>query len=115
MSSASPPEDAWSLAKARMLGDVTLSAEERKMLQTSTIKDVVDEVQSLDKEHAIQSKSRRVMAYLDPLLKTLERFGPALNVFTQGRQHLWLFPINADVHQPTLMASSPWFGEVLER
>lgn len=84
MSVASSSDDAWSLAKTRMLNDVTLSDEERRMLETSTLHDVVGEVQSLDDQHANQSKSRRVMACLDPLLKTLEKYGPALNVFTQG-------------------------------
>jgi hypothetical protein len=75
---------AWAVAKAEILADVTLSTDERNMLRTSTISDVIGEISSLDKEHAIHSTSRKVMQTLDPVLKGLEKYGSALDVLAQA-------------------------------
>ena len=78
------PESAWTLAKQEILSDPTLSDYERAILTTCTIDKVIGEIKTLDQEHADDSKSRKVMRFLEPVLSGLEKYGPAMDVLSQA-------------------------------
>ena len=78
------PKTAWALAKEDILRDLTLSDEERKILTTCTVDNVIDDIRALDRQHALKSTSRMVMKFLEPVLTILEKYGPAMDVLAQG-------------------------------
>lgn len=84
---AQQAKPAWTLAKEEILKDPTLSDEERKILTTCTIDNVINEIKTLDHQHALHSTSRQVMKCLEPVLSGLQKYAPAMDVLAQGDPH----------------------------
>ena len=76
---------AWAMARDNMLGDPTLDEKEKNwLLSTTSPEKVVEELKYLDSQDAQQSKFRRMMKAIDPLLQGLQRFAPAMDVFSNA-------------------------------
>ena len=75
---------AWAAARDRVLLDPDLTKEEKAWLHSTSADKVVEELKNLDSQNAQESKSRKMMKAIDPFLDGLQRFGPAMDVFSNA-------------------------------
>lgn len=85
--SASPKLNAWDIAKEQQLSDPELSAEERAMLDSFSPQGFIDEVTSMERRHANESKIRKVMSGLRPWVRAVAKAGPAMDVLSNAVPH----------------------------
>jgi len=82
-----PPNDAWTITKTNYLKDDDLSSEEKDMLNSCSLKDLIDEMKRMENRHAQDSKTRNIMSSLQPFAQTLRKIGPALDTFSNADPH----------------------------
>ena len=75
---------AWAAARDRVLLDPTLSKEEKAWLESMSVEKVINEIKELDSQYAQASNSRKIMKAINPLLEGLQRFAPAMDVFSNA-------------------------------
>ena len=81
--------DAWTFSniKHHELSNPALTSEEREILKSSTAQDLITEAKLLDLAHDRQTNSRHYVAKLQTLLHGLDKFGSALDVFSNADPH----------------------------
>lgn len=61
----------------------TLSAEDKLRCVAATVRDVLLDVEELERRQALSSKTRRISKRLDPFIKFLQRYAMAVDTIVQ--------------------------------
>jgi hypothetical protein len=100
--------EAWTRVKAARLNDPDLSENQRIILGSSSISDVLDALKQLDNDHLENSRGRKYLQRLRPLISGLRLFEKALDVFANADSKgllslIWgSLRIVLSVHRPLL-------------
>ena len=87
MASKIVSEDAWTVARDRLLTDPDLTMDEQDSLRSCAVANIITELLSLEAQHAQGSKARFYLRRLRDFLGPLTRFGPALDVLANADSH----------------------------
>ncbi|KAI9660756.1 MAG: hypothetical protein M1831_003448 [Alyxoria varia] len=84
------PKEPWERAKERFLDG--LSDHEKELFRTASLENALYGASNASRWHLYKSKSRRVQKKLEPLRRSLEDYGRAMDVFS-NTSSLFLCPI----------------------
>jgi len=78
---------AWAIVREAQLADPSLSTDERAILTSCSPQDVLSDIHSMEHRHTSSSRTRKYANQLQPFLQGLERFGAAMDVFSNADPH----------------------------
>lgn len=85
--SRTPRSDLWTNLRDKQLFDPETSVEEKAILQSCSAGDLIDEIKCMERRHADESKTRRLLSILQPYLQAAKKVGPAMDVLSSADPH----------------------------